>query len=372
MPGYAGDLTPVDVELPPILLGRAAGRNTSNLTTLSEVSDHRIAVLREQADALGQIKDTQSDREDSEGQLRSAVGDGRQASIALKGVAPENERSTRDHASEGDRGLRDQVVALERQLAEARNKLEQRSKEISELKMDLAICRADQALVEEDMKSLEHQKKEQESALKLQVQNLKREVEEGRDAMVELRRRMVAQERVTTEIINVATRIRDANIETMTNCQNFILGPRSAGANAVIAGDTSTGTDDSSAASPITNTTSTSQPSSSSAFPPSTSPTTQAALPAQSAAANVVGESPTRPIPPQEALAGLTAFDLEAFIETVNKTGHTIRKWQKQCKEYRDRAKGKIAFRNFREGDLALFLPTRNAEARPWAAFNGL
>ena len=75
---------------------------------------------------------------------------------------------------------------------------------------------------------------------------------------------------------------------------------------------------------------------------------------------------------------------------------HTARKWQKEARAYRDRSYrlhtdahyNKIAFRGFREGDLALFLPTRNhqqmaavartksnaanpaATTTPWAAFN--
>lgn len=50
-----------------------------------------------------------------------------------------------------------------------------------------------------------------------------------------------------------------------------------------------------------------------------------------------------------------------------------ITRWQKECKVYRSRSKlaaDKIAFRNFKEGDLALFLPTRNTSSQVWAAFN--
>lgn len=81
--------------------------------------------------------------------------------------------------------------------------------------------------------------------------------------------------------------------------------------------------------------------------------------------------SPIDPSDPPAALEALRAFDHDHFLETLAKTGSTIRKWQKQCKEYRERAKGKIAFRNFAKGDLALFLPTRNSVSKPWAAFNG-
>ena len=53
------------------------------------------------------------------------------------------------------------------------------------------------------------------------------------------------------------------------------------------------------------------------------------------------------------------------------------RKWQKDAKIYRERyhraqseAHDKKAFRSFKDGDLALFLPTRNQAIRSWAAFN--
>ena len=76
------------------------------------------------------------------------------------------------------------------------------------------------------------------------------------------------------------------------------------------------------------------------------------------------------------------AFDLDAFSEAVVKRvkdiEHIARKWQKEAKAYREKfhraqldGQQKIAFRSFREGDLALFLPTRNqTPQRPWAAFN--
>ena len=75
-------------------------------------------------------------------------------------------------------------------------------------------------------------------------------------------------------------------------------------------------------------------------------------------------------------------FDLDAFGEAIIKrikdTEHIARRWQKEAKAYREKfhrsqfdAQHKIAFRAFREGDLALFLPTRSqAPKRSWAAFN--
>ncbi|KAI9437447.1 hypothetical protein H4582DRAFT_1954670 [Lactarius indigo] len=64
---------------------------------------------------------------------------------------------------------------------------------------------------------------------------------------------------------------------------------------------------------------------------------------------------------PVGAIEVLRSFDHDGFLEAIAKTGKTIRKWQKHCQGYRERSKTKISFRNFAEGDLALFLPTRNS-----------
>jgi autophagy-related protein 11 len=82
-----------------------------------------------------------------------------------------------------------------------------------------------------------------------------------------------------------------------------------------------------------------------------------------------------------EFVDGVDKFDLEVFRDAVSKRmkdiEHVARKWQKEARGYRDRyhkaqmdEHQKIAFRSFKEGDLALFLPTRNQATRPWAAFN--
>jgi autophagy-related protein 11 len=83
----------------------------------------------------------------------------------------------------------------------------------------------------------------------------------------------------------------------------------------------------------------------------------------------------------QELTDKLDMFNLETFSDAVAKRmrdmEHTARKWQKEARAYRDKshrfqadAHDKIAYRSFKEGDLALFLPTRNNAHRPWAAFN--
>ncbi|CCC04856.1 unnamed protein product [Sordaria macrospora k-hell] len=56
---------------------------------------------------------------------------------------------------------------------------------------------------------------------------------------------------------------------------------------------------------------------------------------------------------------------------------HMARKLQREARAYREKAHSfqkeahdKIAFKHFKEGDLALFLPTRNQSTGAWAAFN--
>jgi autophagy-related protein 11 len=72
-------------------------------------------------------------------------------------------------------------------------------------------------------------------------------------------------------------------------------------------------------------------------------------------------------------------IDLDAFSQAITNrvkdAEKYAKKWQKEARAYRDKSKratneaeNKIAFRQFKEEDLALFLPTNNG--RPWAAFN--
>jgi autophagy-related protein 11 len=80
-------------------------------------------------------------------------------------------------------------------------------------------------------------------------------------------------------------------------------------------------------------------------------------------------------------LSALGSFDTDAFTETVYKRVKDIQqiatRLQKDARGYREKAHtlhkdshDKIAFKNFKEGDLALFLPTRNQKGGAWAAFN--
>jgi autophagy-related protein 11 len=84
----------------------------------------------------------------------------------------------------------------------------------------------------------------------------------------------------------------------------------------------------------------------------------------------------------EEYVDKLNRLQLEVFCDAITKRmrdiEHTARKYQRESRAYRDRNRknqteshDKIAYRNFKEGDLALFLPTRKETAvRSWAAFN--
>jgi len=75
------------------------------------------------------------------------------------------------------------------------------------------------------------------------------------------------------------------------------------------------------------------------------------------------------------------SFNVEAFCEAITKrikdVEYTAKKYSKDARAYREKshsaqkeAHEKIAFKNFKEGDLTLFLPTRNQATGAWAAFN--
>ncbi|KAI2606946.1 autophagy-related protein 11-domain-containing protein [Hypoxylon fragiforme] len=83
----------------------------------------------------------------------------------------------------------------------------------------------------------------------------------------------------------------------------------------------------------------------------------------------------------QAFMNGPGNFDIDTFSEImyrrIKEVEHSTRKMTRDARNYRERAhelakeaRDKIAFRQFKEGDLALFLPTRNQTTGAWAAFN--
>lgn len=67
----------------------------------------------------------------------------------------------------------------------------------------------------------------------------------------------------------------------------------------------------------------------------------------------------------------------EIIVKRIKDLEYTAKKFSRDARSYRDKshasqkeAHEKIAFKNFKEGDLVLFLPTRNQATGAWAAFN--
>ncbi|ORX60356.1 hypothetical protein DM01DRAFT_1158481 [Hesseltinella vesiculosa] len=82
-----------------------------------------------------------------------------------------------------------------------------------------------------------------------------------------------------------------------------------------------------------------------------------------------------------ELLLAFNMMNTSKFVSRIRKkvkNAHELtRRWQKEYKDLKEKytkasvaMHEKIAFRNFKVGDMALFLPTRNSTGNPWAAFN--
>ena len=90
---------------------------------------------------------------------------------------------------------------------------------------------------------------------------------------------------------------------------------------------------------------------------------------------------PSQPIEFANFMSDISSLSPEAFSEAIIRrikdADHTSRKYIKEARAYRDKYRrtqsethDKITIRAFKEGDLVLFLPTRNQATGAWAAFN--
>jgi autophagy-related protein 11 len=214
--------------------------------------------------------------------------------------------------------LRAEVEDLERQLKEATAQVEM--KEAGDVSLREELQR-----VERELKDARH------------VENVLREdIRAGRASQSEFEQKVEGAERLIAQILETSIAYRTAHFKALTLAQAAI-----------------------------------SHPSISKSIAQLTESHTFAANTKHGPTIPLDEPSPVDPSDPAGAVEILRSFDHDHFLEVISKTGSTIRKWQKQCKEYRERAKAKISFRNFAKGDLALFLPTRNSISKPWAAFNG-
>ncbi|KAI6044039.1 putative peripheral membrane protein [Pisolithus marmoratus] len=264
---------------------------------------------------LQNLEAARSRGEDLEAQIRVARAENDEVNRMLKESDLEKERLLRAQATEHDRMLRDHIAeadgdraVLEHQFSELRAELEDMTRQLKSTQSVADLANADAIGLREELQRVEHELREARHVERL----LRDDVMAGRVSQSDFEQRLEDSSRLVAQLLDVALSIAKQDHGLVES--RFSSHPR--------------------------NSTILEEPS-----PIDTSDT--------------VG-----------AVEILRSFDHDHFVESVAKTGSVIRKWQKQCKEYRERAKGKITFRNFTKGDLALFLPTRNSASKPWAAFN--
>jgi len=301
-------------------------------------------LLEDQARSLRNLEEARARGEDLESQIHAARTESEEMNRALREATKEKDRLLRLQASEHDRLMRDHIAeadghraVLEHQFSELKATLEETERQLKDARAQTEITDADAVGLREELQRVEHELREVRHIERV----LRDDLKAGRASQSDYEHRLENSGRLIAQILDVALAFRGSHVKALATAQALSSHPSSA-----------------SKQSPSQNLADSLFSSSGMRHIP-----------------NVIGQpdepSPIDPSDPTAALEILRAFDHDHFLEMIAKTGSTIRKWQKQCKEYRERAKGKISFRNFAKGDLALFLPTRNSVSKPWAAFNG-
>lgn len=303
-----------------------------DIKALEERNNHRMsALIEEQSLTLRRLEEARARGEDLRSQIQAAQTENEQVNRALQEVGKEKDRLLRAQAIEHDRIMRDHMVEmdgdraiLEHQFLELKAVLESVQEQLRDAVTDADVAHSDAAGLREELQRIEHELKDAKQIERL----LREETEKRRNSNLELEQRLEVNERLLASILDVALTFRDSHIKALNWAHAVPVhsSRQLALSETVFSNGLATG---------------------------------QAEEPA-----------PIDPSDPAAALEALRSYDHDHFLEVISKAISTIRKWQKQCKEYRERAKGKISFRNFAKGDLALFLPTRNSISKPWAAFN--
>ncbi|GBE88766.1 hypothetical protein BKA93DRAFT_774471 [Sparassis latifolia] len=302
-------------------------------------SEKIVCLLEEQALTLGRLEDARARGEDLELQIRTARTESEDMKRALSEAGKEKDRLLRAQVSEHDRVMRDHIAeadgdraVLEHQFSELKADLEDTERQLKDARSQADMALGDAVGLREELQRIEHELREARHAERV----LRDDLRAGRASQSDYELQLDNSSRLVAQILDVALAFRESHVKAIAAAQAMSSHPTNKGSS-------SNGTN----------------------LADST------LSPGRHNIINYFPEpSPIDPTDPVAALDALRAFDHDHFLEVINKTGSTIRRWQKQCKEYRERAKGKISFRNFAKGDLALFLPTRNSVSKPWAAFN--
>jgi autophagy-related protein 11 len=296
-------------------------------------------LLQDQTITLRNLEEARSRGEDLESQIQSARTECEEVNRALKEASKEKDRLLRAQATEHDRIIRDHIAeadgdraVLEHQFSELKAIHETTERQLKDVRAQMEVCNADAVGLREELQRVEHELREARHVERV----LRDDLKTGRASQSDYEQRLENDSRLIAQILDVAIAFRNSHVKALNTAQALTSHPHST--------SRSTNLIDSAFSSAMRH--------------------------------GMIDQpdeaSPIDPSDPASALEVLRSFDHDHFLEALGKTGLTIRKWQKQCKEYRERAKGKISFRNFAKGDLALFLPTRNSVSKPWAAFNGM
>ncbi|PFH49900.1 hypothetical protein AMATHDRAFT_62171 [Amanita thiersii Skay4041] len=313
-------------------------------------------LLREQAKHLRELEETRSRGENMEAQIKAARAEGDELHVALREARSEKDRLLKAQASEHDRIIRDHIAeadgdraVLERQFHELKAQHEYFERQAKDLKADVEIANADAVGLREELQRVEHELREARHIERI----LREDLRAGQLSRSDFEQRLEDSGRLVAQILNVAIEFRETHLKALRAAQAMVMLPGSSKNQQ--------------------------QPQQGMNGSPTLAESAPSALFSSMRHHSLVAEAlqgasdeplSIDPSDPAAALEALRSFDHDHFLEAVAKAGNTIRKWQKQCRDYREKAKGKISFRNFAKGDLALFLPTRNSVSKPWAAFN--
>ncbi|KAI0767884.1 hypothetical protein BC629DRAFT_1596149 [Irpex lacteus] len=304
-------------------------RNTENTNKLME----------DQADTLRRLEEARARGEDLEAQIQAARREGEEVKRALLEASKEKDRLLRAQATEHDRIMRDHIAeadgdraVLEHQYLELKATLENTERQLKDARAQAEMYSSDAVGLREELQRVEHELREARHTERL----LRDDLRAGRASQSDFEQKQENSGRLIAQMLDVALAFRESHIKALQAIQTMTSHPSSSAKTGIS---------------------------------PNMSESTFGGL-RRSIAISFVEPPPIDPSDPTAALDALRTFDHDQFLEAINKAGQTIRKWQKQCKDYREKAKGKISFRNFAKGDLALFLPTRNSVTKPWAAFN--
>ncbi|KAF8218322.1 putative peripheral membrane protein [Mycena galopus ATCC 62051] len=310
-----------------------------DVKALEERNSEKVAhLLEDQANNLRILEEARARGENLEVQIQAARAESEKVDQALKEASREKDRLLRAQASEHERVIRDHIAeadgdraVLERQFHELKAVQEHTVRQLEGLRVEMDVANADSLGLREEVKRLERELREARHAERV----LREDLRAGRASQSDFEQRLENSGRLVAQILDVALAFRSAHVRALNAAQLMASHPGTGARSGTGMAESGLGFSSSMRHSIIS---------------------------------HLDEPSPIDPLDPAAALEALRAFDHDHFLEAITKTGSTIRKWQKQCKEYRERAKGKISFRNFAKGDLALFLPTRNSVSKPWAA----